>query len=281
MSSTDRRNRRIHCCAVMLRPPILSVLVLLYAGATRASADSDLRVIPQQVVLEGKTARQQLAVTFSQPDGTLRDVTASCRYVVEAESIAEVTSAGIVFPRADGSAVLRTTFENQTTEVEVRVARAGWIRAQVFERILPLFSRRPAATWVLATAISAARGAFASVCAGKIPSLIICPSPMTCRAGESAGSLPERSLVVEKPTAVIAHEGGLRFRRDSIEAKTLLAWIAAGADDDRAGLPRVKALRSLPRRTDSWLRAPSRPATRRHRRLRRRHDPRRHAPGRL
>ena len=130
----------------MLRPPILSVLVFLYAGATRASPDSDLRVIPQQVVLEGKTARQQLAVTFSQPDGTLRDVTASCRYVVEPESIAEVTSAGIVFPRADGSAVLCATFENQTTEVEVRVARAGWIRGRVFEQILPLSSRRPAAT---------------------------------------------------------------------------------------------------------------------------------------
>ena len=36
------------------------------------------------------------------------------------------------------------------------------------------------------------------------------------------------------------------MRHDSIEAQTLLAWIAAGARDDRASAPRVKALRVFP-----------------------------------
>ncbi len=57
---------------------------------------------------------------------------------------------------------------------------------------------------------------------------------------------PELSLVVLKPTGAIAHEGGPRFGRDSIEAKALLAWIAAGAHDDRVHAPRVNALRVVP-----------------------------------
>ena len=57
---------------------------------------------------------------------------------------------------------------------------------------------------------------------------------------------PRTSLIVLKPTGAVPHEGGLRFAHDSIEAQTLLAWIAAGASDDRVSAPRVKELRILP-----------------------------------
>jgi Protein of unknown function (DUF1549)/Protein of unknown function (DUF1553) len=57
---------------------------------------------------------------------------------------------------------------------------------------------------------------------------------------------PESSLIVLKPTGVLPHEGGQRFSRGSIEAQTLLAWIASGAADDRATASRVKLLRVLP-----------------------------------
>jgi hypothetical protein len=57
---------------------------------------------------------------------------------------------------------------------------------------------------------------------------------------------PQTSLLVLKPTGAVAHEGGLRFAHDSIEAQTLLAWIAAGASDDQASAPRVKELRIVP-----------------------------------
>ena len=57
---------------------------------------------------------------------------------------------------------------------------------------------------------------------------------------------PQTSLIVLKPTGAVPHEGGLRFAHDSVEAQTLLAWITAGASDDRASAPRVKALRVFP-----------------------------------
>ena len=39
---------------------------------------------------------------------------------------------------------------------------------------------------------------------------------------------PEKSLILLKPTAQIAHEGGQRFKHDSREYRILREWIAAG-----------------------------------------------------
>ncbi len=55
-----------------------------------------------------------------------------------------------------------------------------------------------------------------------------------------------RSLIVLKPTGGLAHEGGQRFTRPSIEAASLIRWIAAGARDDGPGTAQVRTLRIFP-----------------------------------
>src|SRR5437667_956318 len=40
---------------------------------------------------------------------------------------------------------------------------------------------------------------------------------------------PEASLLLQKPTGQVVHQGGLRFNRESIEYRLLCEWIAAGA----------------------------------------------------
>jgi len=57
---------------------------------------------------------------------------------------------------------------------------------------------------------------------------------------------PEQSLLLLKPTTQLAHEGGLRFRRDSQEYGILLGWIEAGMPDDRATAPAVVRLEVTP-----------------------------------
>src|SRR5439155_17367155 len=39
---------------------------------------------------------------------------------------------------------------------------------------------------------------------------------------------PEASLILQKPTGQVVHQGGLRFNRESIEYRLLREWIAAG-----------------------------------------------------
>src|SRR5262245_3543543 len=58
---------------------------------------------------------------------------------------------------------------------------------------------------------------------------------------------PEASLILQKPTGQVVHQGGLRFNRDSIEYRLLRDWIAAGAPGPRAKSPALTRLEVTPR----------------------------------
>jgi hypothetical protein len=57
---------------------------------------------------------------------------------------------------------------------------------------------------------------------------------------------PEQSLLLLKATTQLAHEGGLRFRRDSPEYALLRDWIAGGARDDADTAPKLTRLHVTP-----------------------------------
>lgn len=55
-------------------------------------------------------------------------------------------------------------------------------------------------------------------------------------------AVPEESLLLLKATGAVPHTGGRRIERDSELARTLLAWIEAGAPDDVGSIPDVTAI---------------------------------------
>jgi hypothetical protein len=57
---------------------------------------------------------------------------------------------------------------------------------------------------------------------------------------------PDASLILQKPTTRLPHEGGLRFRQDAPEYATLRAWVAAGAPRDGDGVPVLRSLEVTP-----------------------------------
>ena len=57
---------------------------------------------------------------------------------------------------------------------------------------------------------------------------------------------PDESLLLKKPAAQVAHEGGQRFTVDSPEYALLRAWVAAGAVDDADRAPRLARLEVAP-----------------------------------
>jgi hypothetical protein len=57
---------------------------------------------------------------------------------------------------------------------------------------------------------------------------------------------PARSLVLLKPTMQVAHQGGLRFKRESAEYDTLKRWIEAGLPADPPDHPNVVSLEVKP-----------------------------------
>ncbi|MBI3877861.1 MAG: DUF1549 domain-containing protein [Verrucomicrobia bacterium] len=57
---------------------------------------------------------------------------------------------------------------------------------------------------------------------------------------------PDQSLVLLKATMQVAHEGGLRFAKDSAEYATLRRWIAEGLPADAPGTPVVTRIEVSP-----------------------------------
>lgn len=57
---------------------------------------------------------------------------------------------------------------------------------------------------------------------------------------------PEASLLLQKPSGQVTHQGGLRFNRDSIEFRLLRDWIAAGAPGPAITSPALTKLAVTP-----------------------------------
>jgi len=53
---------------------------------------------------------------------------------------------------------------------------------------------------------------------------------------------PQQSLILLKPTAQVAHEGGLRFKKDSEEYEILSRWIAQGMPNDLGSAPKLERI---------------------------------------
>ena len=226
---------------------ILDILLLLsslspptYAGGVGISVE------PSCVVLTDGTSRQQLAVTLDEHDGTIRDITAQCCFVANPDGVASVTPGGVVLPVADGRTVLRAIFQSQTAEVEVRVQRASWHPAVSFRTdVAPLLSKAGCNMGACHGNLNG-KGGFRLSLRGDEPAFDFQGLTHDLSGRRLSRIAPEQSLIVLKPTGLIAHEGGKRFSRDSIEAQTLLSWIGSGASDDRTAAPRLKSLRAFP-----------------------------------
>jgi hypothetical protein len=57
---------------------------------------------------------------------------------------------------------------------------------------------------------------------------------------------PEASLILQKPTGQVVHQGGLRFTRDSEQYRILRDWIAAGAPEPSDTTPALVKLEATP-----------------------------------
>ena len=60
-------------------------------------------------------------------------------------------------------------------------------------------------------------------------------------------AVPEESLVLQKALGAVPHTGGKRFEPSSEYAKTLLAWLQAGAPNDPPTVPTVESIEIFPR----------------------------------
>ncbi|NBV44356.1 MAG: DUF1549 domain-containing protein [Planctomycetia bacterium] len=228
---------------------LLLLASILSAAVARAAAPADevvaLHAYPPGVRLDSARDRQRVIVQETLADGRTRDVTdrAACTLLAPQLAAVEALDGGLLFrPLADGEGLVRISHGGRTVEIPLVVVSATSDPPLSFRLdVMPVFARGGCN---MGSCHGAARGKdgfrlslFGFDPAGDYQRIT---RELPGRRIDLAN--PEESLLVRKAVGTAPHTGGKRFTADSLLARTLVDWIAAGAPDDPTAVPRLVGL---------------------------------------
>jgi len=191
-------------------------------------------------------SRQQVLITGFFSNDEVKDLTAESRLSIEPDGLATVQPGGIVLPRANGSGNLRIQVREQTAYIPLSVSDADVARPVSFRLdVAPLLSKAGCNMGACHGNLNG-KGGFRLSLRGDDPAFDFVSLTRESFGRRIQREVPERSLIVLKPTGELLHEGGLRIAKGSPEEKALLRWIAAGAEDDVSKAPAVTRLEVSP-----------------------------------
>lgn len=209
-----------------------ALLLLATSGITATSAQvvpASLRAQPERITLDSPESTDQLLVIGIAADGGTIDLTRAAEYSCAASGIADVAPAGVVTPIRDGSLKIRIDYGELSTTVQVDVQGQASPTPVSFEQdVIPILSKS---------------GCNSGSCHGKAEGqngLKLSVFGFDAEADHRAlvlegrgrrlfASAPNRSLLLQKATALIPHGGGRKIEPDSRRARLLQRWIREGA----------------------------------------------------
>ncbi len=208
-------------------------------------ADTGLVILPQQLVLHGPEARHRVVVQQRKGDVLGSQVVEGIEWRSSAPEVATVEGQFIV-PRGNGQATI--------------VARCGQLEASLAVRVVGMqepfhWSFRNHVQSVLAK-MRCSSGACHGAAAGKHgfklslrgydPEGDHLVLTRQMRGRRIVPADPARSLVLTKPSGMLPHGGGVRFKPDSLEYRVIAQWIADGAPGPKPDDPRLQRLEIVP-----------------------------------
>ena len=238
---------------------------VLLGAVTSAAVGSptilSLRLLPEEVVLPGPEASQRVLVLGRGADGPERDVTSRSRFSLASNGVVQVDPTGRVTSLAEGETTLLVRIGDLTARAPVRVTQERVQRPFSFSRDIETILTK--------------RGCNSSDCHGGVKGRagfklsidalhprddyrwIVQGGNYQVMSTEAGGvieprvdlNLPDRSLLLQKPTLQIPHGGGERLSLDSPDYRALLDWIRQGArygEDSAEAARKIHRLEVLP-----------------------------------
>jgi hypothetical protein len=208
-----------------------------------------IEVFPPDINLETKRDRQGLVVQGKFDDDTTVDLTANAMFAFADPSMVNIAKRNEFTAAKDGTTELTVSVGDQSVKVPVTVGKAAEDRPVSFHLdVMPVFMREGCDT---GECHGSARGqdGFMLSLFGYDPN-----GDHFRLTREMAGrrinlAIPEESLLVEKSIEAVPHTGGKLFEKGSDSWKTMVEWIANGAqNDDPATLVRPVGLEIYPRK---------------------------------
>lgn len=230
----------------------LSLLATLVPGHALAEARPSsseivsLRLVPEQVVLEGAGASQRVLVLATGSDGLEREVTAQAGLSISHPEVARLGPRGKLVSVSDGEATLSATLGGRSARATVRTSQSGRRDPVSFATDIARILTRQGCNDSSCHGGVKGRGGFRLSSNAMHPAedydwivrgggyQVLTDEPRGPRNPRIDRVAPENSLLLLKPTLAQPHGGGMRFEKGSTDYRTLLSWIRAGAPYSRA-----------------------------------------------
>ncbi len=195
-----------------------------------------IEVLPQDVTLRGREARQQLVI----PGG------AAAAWVSANPAVARVDAFGVVTPVANGEAMITARAGAESATVRVRVSGLEQPFAWSFRNhVIPVLTKQGCNQGACHGALAGKNG-FKLTLRGYDPDADYDALTRQSLGRRVTLADPAASLMLLKPSFGVPHGGGVRLKKDSLEYRVLREWIAAGAAGPAENDPRITAIEVLP-----------------------------------
>ncbi len=238
---------------------LLAIFVLTYTAFAGGKIVS-LKTFPNKTTLNGAGATQQFLAIATDADGMETDVTDQAQWQLS-NTRAKLAGPARIESSGDGDVTFSAAFGGMKAQSTVRIAHAQVARPVSFSRdISAIFTKRGCNSTVCHGGVKG-RGGFKLSGNALYPhddhEWIVKGGTYQVLTNEVKGERiprvdvahPEKSLLLTKPTMVVAHGGGKRLEPGSADYRTILEWIQKGApygDADAANAPRLDRLDVFP-----------------------------------
>lgn len=111
------------------------------AASTTTAKLKGITVSPEKIVLSGARSTQGIRVTGEFEDGSLRDLTAECKFSSADTAIAEVSEEGLIQPKANGAATITATFQGIAASAPLTVTKVDDNAYNFRNDVLPVLEK--------------------------------------------------------------------------------------------------------------------------------------------
>ena len=225
---------------------LLAVFLPESARAERPSVDR-ITVQPPEIVLHDSRSVQRALVTGRHGSSLESDVSSLAGYESLDPAVATVSAEGLVSPRGPGEATLVIRYAGHEQRARVRVERYGPEPPVDFRREVVPALARGGCNQGACHGSPQGKGGFRLSLRGFDPELDYATLTREALGRRTDVFAPPASLILNKATLRVPHQGGRRFKDDDKAYRLLHDWIAQGCRFAPAA-PRLTGVEVLPSR---------------------------------
>jgi hypothetical protein len=238
-------DRRPQASYLMFARATFATIAFFAAATALRAAPAELHIYPETIALDGQRSQQRLIVLCRQADGRVRDVSRLATMTVDDPKVATVRN-GIAFPVGDGKTMLAISVDGMRKAVPITVTRATAEKPVSFIReIEPILSKAGCNSGACHGA-QLGRGGFKLSLFGFDPEFDHSQIVQSSEGRRVVPSDPERSILLLKPSLLMEHGGGERFKPHGRDYEMLRRWLEDDTPEPEANPATVTRIEVFP-----------------------------------